>query len=62
VNDFHFTLDDLNRLGADATIGAGVDFLMFSFDAGYSIGLSDVFKRNFDAKNNYGFVTLGVRF
>ncbi|MBA3649017.1 MAG: PorT family protein [Chitinophagales bacterium] len=62
VNGLQFTLNDLNKFGADVTFGAGLDVLMFSVDAGYSIGLNEVFDKISDAKNNYGFITVGLRF
>ena len=59
--DFSFNKDDLNTFTMGANVGAGIDFLVFTLDANYEIGLNDFFK---DAKgrNNMLTVSLGLKF
>jgi hypothetical protein len=41
-NTLELQPSDFNRLRVDGTVGAGVDILIFSLDAGYSFGFSDL--------------------
>ncbi|MBA2422533.1 MAG: PorT family protein [Chitinophagales bacterium] len=61
-NTLDFTPSDFNRFRLDGTFGAGVDVLIFSFDAGYTLGINNLFHKQFDAKGNYAFVNVGLRF
>ncbi len=61
-NTLDFTPSDFNRFRVDGTFGAGVDVLIFSFDAGYTLGINNLFHKQFDAKGNYAFVNVGLRF
>ena len=59
--------DDLNapefaRFGIDGTIGAGLDILIFSLDAGYTFGLTDLFSNDTGGKGNYTFINVGLKF
>jgi len=62
IDNPDFTTSDFNRFTVNGTIGAGVDVLIFSLDAGYNFGLNNLFSGNFDGKADYGFVNLGVKF
>ena len=44
-----------------ANIGAGVDFLMFSIDAAYEMGLTNYFVSKDDSKPNMFMINVGVR-
>lgn len=57
-----FSEDDFSRVQASGTIGAGIDVLIFSLDAGYNFGFTNMFSADFDAHGNYAFVNVGVRF
>lgn len=61
-NDVTMSADDFSRFRVDGTIGAGLDVLIFSLDAGYTFGLGNLFSENYDGKCNYGFVNLGLKF
>ena len=57
-----FSTTDFSRWGVDGTLGAGIDVLLFSLDAGYSFGLNNLFSQEFDGTANYAFVNVGMRF
>jgi hypothetical protein len=57
-----FSIADFRRLGLNGTVGAGVDVLIFSLDAGYTFGLNNLFSSNFDGKADYAFINLGLKF
>ena len=54
--------EDFAKVRIDATVGAGFDLLLFSLDAGYNFGLSNVFSDNYNGKAHYAFVNLGLKF
>lgn len=62
VNNLSFTQDDFSKIRLDGAVGAGLDILMFSLDAGYNFGLSNVFSDTYLGKAHYAFVNLGLRF
>lgn len=53
---------DFSKFGLNATIGAGVDVLIFSLDAGYTMGINNLFAGNYDGNGNYAFVNVGLKF
>jgi len=57
-----FSLSDFSRFGVNGTVGAGVDVLIFSLDAGYTFALNNLFSQNFNGKADYAFVNLGLKF
>ena len=57
-----FSLTDFSRLGVNGTIGAGLDVLIFSLDAGYNFGLNNLFSKSFNGKADYAFVNVGLKF
>jgi len=57
-----FSSADFNRFNVNGTVGAGVDVLIFSLDAGYNFAFSNLFSGNFDGKADYAFINVGVRF
>ncbi|MCB0579047.1 MAG: outer membrane beta-barrel protein, partial [Phaeodactylibacter sp.] len=59
--DFSFNKDDLNTFTMGANVGAGIDFLVFTLDANYEIGLNDFFK-DAEGRNNMLTVSLGLKF
>ena len=59
--DFSFNKDDLNTFTLGANVGAGIDFLVFTLDANYEIGLNDFFK-DAEGRNNMLTVSLGLKF
>lgn len=61
-NDVSMSPDDFARFRLDGTLGAGLDVLIFSLDAGYTIGLNNLFKDDLEGKGNYVFVNLGLKF
>lgn len=62
VNDLSFAPEDFAKVRIDGTVGAGFDLLLFSLDAGYNFGLSNVFSDNYNGKAHYAFVNLGLKF
>lgn len=61
-NSLSLTPSDFNRFRVDATFGAGMDVLIFSVDAGYTMGMNNLFHQDFEGKGNYAFVNVGLRF
>ena len=59
--DFAFNKDDLNTFTLGANVGAGIDFLIFTLDANYEIGLNDFFK-DAEGRNNMLTVSMGLKF
>ena len=59
--DFFFDKDDLNTFTLGANIGAGIDFLVFTLDANYEIGLNDFFA-DATGRNNMLTVSMGLKF
>ena len=59
--DFAFNKDDLNTFTLGANVGAGIDFLVFTLDASYEMGLNDFFK-DAEGRNNMLTVSLGLKF
>lgn len=59
--DFFFDKNDLNTFTLGANVGAGIDFLVFTLDANYEIGLNDFFK-DAEGRNNMLTVSLGLKF
>lgn len=57
-----FSLTDFSRFGINGTVGAGVDVLIFSLDAGYTFGLNNLFSSNFNGKADYAFINAGIKF
>lgn len=57
-----FSKNDFSRFGINGTIGAGLDVLIFSVDAGYNFGLNNLFSKSFDGKADYAFVNVGLKF
>lgn len=62
VNELSFTPNDFAKVRIDGTVGAGLDILLFSVDAGYNFGLSNVFSDTYNGKAHYAFVNLGLKF
>jgi hypothetical protein len=62
IDNPDFTSNDFRRGYVNGTIGGGLDILIFSLDAGYTFGLSDVFAGELEAKGSYAFVNVGVTF
>ncbi len=62
LNDLDFSKSDLNNIQVNGCLGAGIDILTFTLDAGYSLGLIDIFNNDLKAKTNYIFVNIGLRF
>lgn len=62
IDNPDFSSGDFSRVQVNGTIGAAVDVLIFSLDAGYNFGFTNMFSGNFDAHGNYAFVNLGVHF
>ncbi len=56
-DDISLEASDLNRFTMNASVGAGVDFLIFTADLTYDIGLDDFFADGGGANN---MLTLGV--
>ena len=61
-NEFDFTRDDFSAVKVNGVVGAGVDVLFFSLDAGYSFNTVDLFKNDFDGKAHYAFINAGLKF
>ncbi len=59
--DFFFDKNDLNTFTLGANVGAGIDFLLFTLDASYEIGLNDFFK-NAEGRNNMLTISAGIKF
>lgn len=57
-----FSENDFSRIGVNGTVGAGLDVLVFSLDAGYTFALSNLFSNTFNGKADYAFVNLGLKF
>ena len=57
-----FSTSDFSRLGINGTIGGGVDVLIFSLDAGYTFGLTNLLNDGWEGKGNYAFVNVGLKF
>ncbi len=62
LNEFDFTRDDFSAVKVNGVVGAGVDVLFFSLDAGYSFNTVDLFKNDFDGKAHYAFINAGLKF
>ncbi|HUM47408.1 MAG TPA: outer membrane beta-barrel protein [Chitinophagales bacterium] len=61
-NDPVMSPEDFARFRVDGTFGAGLDVLIFSLDAGYTFGFSNLFSNDLDGKGNYAFVNVGLKF
>lgn len=61
-NDLSLTAKDFSRFRVDGTFGAGIDVLIFSLDLGYTVGINDLFKGDLEAKGNYAFLNVGLKF
>lgn len=57
-----FSMTDFSRFGINGTIGAGLDVLIFSVDAGYNFGLNNLFRRSYNGSGDYAFVNVGLKF
>src|SRR5258706_6823506 len=62
VDNPDFSVASFSRLGVNGTVGGGLDILIFSLDAGYTFGLTDLFTHDFSGKGNYAFMNFGVKF
>lgn len=62
IDNPDFSSGDFSRVQVNGTIGAAVDVLIFSLDAGYNFGFTNMFSGDFDAHGNYAFVNLGIHF
>ncbi len=61
-SDPEFSIDAFNRFGVNGTVGAGLNLLIFTVDAGYTFGLTNLFSSNFNGKADYGFINVGLKF
>lgn len=61
-NSLSMTPEDFSRFRVEGTFGAGLDVLIFSLDAGYTMGFSNLFAGDFEGKGNYAFVNVGLKF
>ncbi len=57
-----FDQTDFKRFGVNGTVGGGIDIIIFSVDAGYTFGLTNLFSDNYDGNANYVFLNLGLKF
>ena len=62
IDNPDLTSSDFSRFNVNGAMGGGVDLLIFSLDAGYLFGFSNLFSEGFDAKGNYAFLNVGVKF
>lgn len=62
VNQLDLTIKDFRKVGLTGALGAGLDILFLSVDAGYNFGLSQLFDDMYSGKANYAFVNVGVKF
>lgn len=62
IDNPDFSSADFSRMQVNGSIGAAVDVLIFSLDAGYNFGFTNMFSGDFDAHGNYAFVNIGVHF
>ena len=61
TDSYSLDVEDLKRFTTSANVGAGVDFLIFTADLTYEIGLNDFFE-NAEGKNNMLTLGLGLKF
>jgi hypothetical protein len=61
VDNFDFSVDELNRLTWGANMGVGIDLLFFTADLTYEKGLTDFFQ-NGEGKNNILSLSVGLKF
>lgn len=61
-NSLSMTPEDFSRFRVEGTFGAGLDVLIFSLDAGYTMGFGNLFAGDFDGKGNYAFLNVGLKF
>lgn len=62
VNELEFTVSDFSKVTVDASVGAGLEILMFNLDVGYNFGVSELFQDEFSGRANYAFVNAGISF
>ena len=61
VDNFNFSVDQLQRITWGANVGAGLDLLFFTADVTYERGLTDFFA-DAEGKNNVLTFSLGLKF
>lgn len=62
VNELEFTASDFSKITVDASVGAGLEILMFNLDVGYNFGVNELFTDEFSGKSHYAFVNAGISF
>ncbi len=62
LNELDFTRDDFSTIKVNGVVGAGVDVLFFSLDAGYNFDATNLFKDGYDGNAHYAFINAGLKF